>query len=64
MGYSVVGVEPSIMGIGPAPAIKQLLKVTDKNLNDVELVEVKILIKILFKCGFNQTCNYLYVLLD
>ncbi|XP_048265160.1 3-ketoacyl-CoA thiolase, mitochondrial [Bombus terrestris] len=40
MGYSVVGVEPSIMGIGPAPAIKQLLKVTDKNLNDVELVEI------------------------
>lgn len=40
------------MGIGPAPAIKQLLKVTDKNLNDVELVEVKILIKISFKCRY------------
>lgn len=53
------------MGIGPAPAIKQLLKVTDKNLNDVELVEVKILIKISFKCRcINQTRNYLYVLLD
>lgn len=52
IGYSIVGVEPSIMGIGPAPAIKQLLKVTDKNLNDVELVEVKILIKISFKCRY------------
>lgn len=40
VGYSIVGVEPSIMGIGPAPAIKQLLKLTNKTLNDVELVEI------------------------
>ncbi|XP_076281921.1 yippee interacting protein 2 [Lasioglossum baleicum] len=40
VGYSVVGVEPSIMGIGPAPAIKQLLKTTNKTLDDVELVEI------------------------
>ncbi|XP_017875703.1 3-ketoacyl-CoA thiolase, mitochondrial [Ceratina calcarata] len=40
VGYSIVGVEPSIMGIGPAPAIKQLLKVANKTLNDVELVEI------------------------
>ncbi|CAK9802506.1 3-ketoacyl-CoA thiolase, mitochondrial [Anthophora quadrimaculata] len=40
VGYSVVGVEPSIMGIGPSPAIKQLLKVTNKNMNDIELVEI------------------------
>jgi len=41
VGYSVVGVEPSIMGIGPAPAIKNLLKATGKTLNDIELIEVR-----------------------
>ncbi|XP_046745103.1 3-ketoacyl-CoA thiolase, mitochondrial [Diprion similis] len=40
VGYSVVGVEPSIMGIGPAPAIKNLLKATGKTLNDIDLVEI------------------------
>ncbi|EZA58250.1 3-ketoacyl-CoA thiolase, mitochondrial [Ooceraea biroi] len=40
VGYSVVGVEPSIMGIGPAPAIKNLLKLTGKTLDDMELVEI------------------------
>jgi len=42
VGYSVVGVEPSIMGIGPAPAIKNLLKATSKTLNDIELVKVRL----------------------
>ncbi|KAK2578693.1 hypothetical protein KPH14_011661 [Odynerus spinipes] len=40
VGYSVAGVEPSIMGIGPAPAIRNLLKITSKTLNDIELVEI------------------------
>lgn len=40
VGYSVVGVDPSIMGIGPAPAIKNLLKVTGKSLKDIDLIEV------------------------
>jgi len=40
VGYSVVGVEPTIMGIGPAPAIEKLLKITGKNLNDIDLVEI------------------------
>ncbi|XP_025074670.1 LOW QUALITY PROTEIN: 3-ketoacyl-CoA thiolase, mitochondrial-like [Pogonomyrmex barbatus] len=40
VGYSVVGVEPSIMGIGPAPAVKNLLKMTGKTLDDIELVEI------------------------
>ncbi|XP_011641134.1 3-ketoacyl-CoA thiolase, mitochondrial-like [Pogonomyrmex barbatus] len=40
VGYSIVGVEPSIMGIGPAPAIKNLLKMTGKTLDDMELVEI------------------------
>jgi len=42
VGYSIVGVEPSIMGIGPAPAIKNLLKVTGKTLDNIEIVEVRL----------------------
>ncbi|XP_011499497.1 PREDICTED: 3-ketoacyl-CoA thiolase, mitochondrial [Ceratosolen solmsi marchali] len=40
VGYSTVGVDPSIMGIGPSPAIKNLLKATGKTLDDIELVEI------------------------
>lgn len=40
VAYSVVGVEPSIMGIGPAPAIQKLLKISGKTLADIDLVEV------------------------
>nr|QBH73976.1 mitochondrial 3-ketoacyl-coa thiolase [Orthoderella ornata] len=40
VGYSIVGVEPSIMGIGPAPAIKKLLQISGKQLNDIDLVEI------------------------
>lgn len=40
VNYSIVGVEPSIMGIGPSPAIKGLLKKTGKSLDDIDLVEI------------------------
>ncbi|XP_060533148.1 3-ketoacyl-CoA thiolase, mitochondrial-like isoform X1 [Cylas formicarius] len=40
VGYSIVGVEPSIMGIGPAPAIRTLLKAAGKTLDDIDLVEI------------------------
>jgi len=40
VGYSVVGVDPTIMGIGPAPAIEKLLKIAGKNLSDIDLVEI------------------------
>lgn len=40
VGYSVVGVEPTIMGIGPAPAIEKLLKIAGQKLSDIDLVEV------------------------
>lgn len=40
VGYSSVGVEPSIMGIGPVPAIQNVLKVTGKTLNDIDLFEI------------------------
>ncbi|CAH1392231.1 unnamed protein product [Nezara viridula] len=37
---TVVGVDPSIMGIGPAPAITNVLKVSGKSLNDIDMVEI------------------------
>ncbi|XP_049961121.1 3-ketoacyl-CoA thiolase, mitochondrial-like [Schistocerca serialis cubense] len=40
VGYSVAGVDPSIMGIGPAPAIQNLLKVSGKSLADIDLVDI------------------------
>lgn len=40
VGYSVVGVEPSIMGFGPVPAIRNLLKATNLSLNNIDLIEI------------------------
>ncbi|XP_071536813.1 3-ketoacyl-CoA thiolase, mitochondrial isoform X1 [Panulirus ornatus] len=40
VGYAVAGVDPHIMGIGPAPAIRKLLKVSGLELKDVGLVEI------------------------
>ncbi|NP_001182381.1 putative acetyl transferase [Bombyx mori] len=40
VGWAYVGVDPSIMGIGPVPAIENLLKVTKLTLNDVDLIEI------------------------
>jgi len=41
VGYGIAGVEPTIMGIGPVPAIQKLLNKTGVSLGDVDLVEVK-----------------------
>jgi acetyl-CoA C-acetyltransferase len=35
-----VGVDPRVMGIGPAPAIEQLLQRNDLTLDDIDLLEV------------------------
>ncbi|VVD05124.1 unnamed protein product [Leptidea sinapis] len=40
VGWSYVGVDPSIMGVGPVPAIENLLKVTNLTLNDIDLIEI------------------------
>ena len=40
VSWGVVGVPPNIMGIGPAPAIRQALKKADLKLDDIDLVEV------------------------
>ncbi|MBA2174803.1 acetyl-CoA C-acetyltransferase [Halobacillus locisalis] len=38
--WSVAGVDPKYMGIGPAPAIRQALDKTDLTLEDMDLIEV------------------------
>ena len=40
ISWGVVGVPPEIMGIGPAPAIRQALKRADLNITDLDRVEV------------------------
>jgi acetyl-CoA acetyltransferase family protein len=40
VSWGVVGVDPSIMGIGPAPAIRQALKRADMRLDQLDRVEV------------------------
>lgn len=38
--YSIVGVEPSIMGIGPVPAVQKILARNKISLEDIDLVEL------------------------
>ena len=40
VSWGIAGVDPTIMGIGPVPAIKGVLKKTGWALNDVHLIEV------------------------
>lgn len=40
VGYAVAGVEPTIMGIGPVPAIQKLLKISGLELKDIGLIEI------------------------
>jgi acetyl-CoA acyltransferase 2 len=40
VSWGIAGVEPSIMGIGPAPAIRQALARAERTLKDLDLVEV------------------------
>ncbi|XP_047470741.1 3-ketoacyl-CoA thiolase, mitochondrial-like [Penaeus chinensis] len=40
VGYSIAGVDPTIMGIGPAPAIRKLLKISGLQLSDIGMVEI------------------------
>ncbi len=40
IGWGVVGVDPSIMGIGPAPAARRALERTGLSLADMDLVEI------------------------
>ena len=38
--YSVVGVDPKIMGIGPVPAVRQLIERTTIGLDRIDLIEL------------------------
>jgi len=40
VGSAAVGVDPRIMGIGPVPAVKKLMKRTGHTLEDMELIEI------------------------
>jgi acetyl-CoA acyltransferase len=39
-GTAVAGVEPSVMGTGPVPAVKKVLKRTGLKLSDIDLIEL------------------------
>jgi acetyl-CoA acetyltransferase family protein len=39
-GWAVVGVDPSLMGMGPAPAIRMLLEKSSLTLADIDLFEI------------------------
>lgn len=40
LGWASAGVDPDIMGIGPVPAIKEVLKKTGLSLSDVDILEL------------------------
>jgi len=40
VGYSVVGVDPKYMGIGPVPAVRKVLERTGLSINDIDLFEL------------------------
>ncbi len=40
LAATAVGVDPSVMGIGPVPAIKKLLELSGLSLNDIDLFEI------------------------
>jgi acetyl-CoA acetyltransferase family protein len=40
LGWAVVGVEPTLMGMGPVPATKKVLARTGLTLEDIDLIEV------------------------
>ena len=39
LGYAVAAVDPAIMGIGPAPAVRQLLEKTGVSIDDIDIWE-------------------------
>ena len=40
VSWATVGVDPSFMGMGPAPAIRKLLERTNLTLDDIDLFEI------------------------
>ena len=48
VGYGISGCEPSIMGIGPVPAIRALMEKTGLTLEEIEEVTKKTSIFLMF----------------
>ncbi|CAG0899392.1 unnamed protein product [Darwinula stevensoni] len=40
VAYGIAGCDPSIMGIGPVPAIQKMLKAASMQLKDIDLIEI------------------------
>ena len=40
IGYSTAGVDPRVMGIGPVPAVRKVLKQLDMTIDQIDLVEL------------------------
>jgi acetyl-CoA C-acetyltransferase len=40
IGIGQAGVDPAVMGLGPVPAIKKALQMADKQLSDMEVLEL------------------------
>jgi acetyl-CoA acetyltransferase family protein len=40
VGWSVAGCDPTVMGIGPVPAVQKLMKKADVGLDSVDLIEI------------------------
>jgi len=40
VAYHTSGVEPTLMGFGPVPAIENLLKKTNKQISDIDLFDI------------------------
>jgi len=40
LSYGVIGCDPKIMGIGPVPAIQQVLHQVGHSLNDMDCIEI------------------------
>lgn len=40
LGYHISGVEPTLMGFGPVPAIENLLKKVKKQVSDIDLFDI------------------------
>jgi len=40
VGYATAGVDPAVMGIGPVPAVRDLLQRTGRALDEIELIEI------------------------
>ena len=40
IGYSTVGVDPRVMGIGPVPAVRKVLKQLDMTIDQMDLIEL------------------------